>query len=113
MQNSDDSGNACLADCGSRIVLRVASVDDDRTLHLVGECNLRRESCTLGVAWRVVVVVVESALPHRYRPGLKKAAQLWYVPLSVERRRIVGVNTRSRENEARVFRGVLSGDRGG
>jgi hypothetical protein len=77
VQDSDNSGAACLADYGSRIVLGVTSVDDYRTLRLVSERNLRRESRALRVAGRVVVVVVEAALTHRDRAGLKKAAQLW------------------------------------
>ena len=111
MQDSDDSGTACLADCGTRILLGVASVDDHRTLRLVGERNLGRESGTLRVAGRVVVVVVEAALTHRDGAVLKKPAQLWNVALRVEGRGIVRVNARRRENEAWVFRGALSGDR--
>ena len=114
MQDSDDSGAACLADYGSRIVLGVTGVYDYRALRLVSERNLRRESGTLRIAGRVVVVVVEAALAHRDRTALNKAAQLWYVALERRTSRgVVRVNARGRENEARVFRGVLSGDRGG
>ena len=113
VQYSDNPAHACLADCGTRIVLGVASVNDHRTLHLVSERNLRRESGTLRIARRIVVVVVEAALTHRYRAALKKAAQLRYIALCVEPRGIVRMNTRGREDKARVFRGAISGDCGG
>ncbi len=58
-------------------------------------------------------MVVETALTHRDRPALKKAAQLWYVAVGVERRGVVRMNARGREDEACVFRGALSCDHGG
>jgi hypothetical protein len=113
VQDSDDSGTARLADCGSRIGLGFTRMNDYRTRHLVSERYLRRESGTLCIARRVVVVVVEAALTDRDRAALKKAAQFWYVALGVERRGIVRMNAGGRENEAWIFRGALSGDRGG
>ena len=113
VQDSDDSRKTCLADCDSRIVLGVSSVDYHRTLHLVGERDLRRESSTLRIAGRIGVVVVETAFTHRYGAPLEEIPQLWYVAPGVERRGVVGVNAGGRKNEARVFRGALSGDRRG
>ena len=112
VQDSDNPRAACLVDHGSRIVLGVTSVDDNRTPHLVSERNLRREGATLSTARRVVVVVVEAALPHRDRAAFEISAKLRYVALDVERRGIVRVNARRSENEARILRGALSGDRG-
>lgn len=111
VQDSDNSSNASLADCGSRIVLGVSSVDHDRTLHLVGKRNLRRESSTLSIAGRIIVVVVEPALPHRYGASLKKLPELRHVAPGVELRCIVRVDAGGRENEARVVRRIQSGDR--
>ena len=113
VQDSRNSGSARLADDRSRIILGVTSVDDYRTVRFTSERNLRRESRALRAARRAVVVIVEAALTHRDRAVLKKRAQLWDVTLSVERRGVVRVDARRRENEARVFRGALSGDRGG
>jgi hypothetical protein len=79
----------------------------------MSERNLRRESGTLRIAWRVVVVVVEAALTNCDRAALKKAAQLWYVALRVEGRGVVRVNPGRGENETRVSRCALSRDRGG
>jgi hypothetical protein len=113
VQDSDDSGAVRLADCGSRIVLGLTGVDDHRTLHLASERNLRRKSGTLRIARRVVVVVIEAALAYRDRPILEKSAKLRYVALRVERRGIVRVDASGSENEARVFFGVLDGQRSG
>jgi hypothetical protein len=113
VQDSDNSSAACLANRGSRIVLRVPCVDDHRKLRLVSERNLGRQRRALRFARRVVVVVVETTLTHRDRASLEKAAELWDVALRIERRGVVRVNARCRENEARVFLGVLSRQRGG
>jgi len=79
----------------------------------VGERNLGRESGTLRIAGRVVVVVVEAALTHRYGASLQKIPHLRYVALGVELGGIMRMNAGGRENEARVLRGALSGDCGG
>ena len=113
MQDSNNSGAACLANRGSRIVLRVACVDDHRTLRLVSERNLCRERGALRFARRVVVVVVETALTHSDRASLEKAAELWDVALPIERGGVVGMNARCRENEAGAFLGVFSRQLGG
>jgi hypothetical protein len=113
VQDSDNSGTVRFADCGSRVVLCVTSVDDERPLHVVSERNLRRESRSLSLARRVVVVVVEATFAHRNRAALQEAAELRDVALRVERRSIVRMNAGSRENEGWVSRGALSGDRGG
>jgi hypothetical protein len=113
VQDSGYSGGARLANCGSRIVLRVACVDDYRALCLVGERNLGRERGTLRIARRVVVVVVETALTHCDRASLEKVTELRDVALGVERCGVVRVNARGRENEAPVFLSVLSRQRSG
>jgi hypothetical protein len=103
----------CLADRISCVVLGLTRVNDYRAFHLVSERNLGREGGALSTAGRVVVVIVEAALPHRNGTPLEKAAKLGYVALGVERRGVMRVNARGSENEARVFRGVLSRRRGG
>jgi hypothetical protein len=113
VQHSDHAGRARLVDAGSGIVLGVAGVDDDRTLRLVSERNLRREGGALGVARRVVVVVVETAFTHRDGTPLEKRAQFRYVAIEVESRRVVGMDPRGREDEACILLGVLSRQRRG
>ena len=113
MQHSDDSNAACLRDRGSRIVFRVPRMDDYGTLRFLSQRDLRRESGTLRSAGRVVVVVVETAFTDRDSALLNEGAELWDVALGVERRGVVGMDASSRENEARILRGVLSRHRGG
>jgi hypothetical protein len=112
VKDSDYSSATCLRDCGSRIVFRVPSMDNYRTLCLLSQRDLRRESRTLCGAGRVVVVVIEAALTDRDSALLNKAAELGDVALGVERRGVVGMDASSREDEARILRGVLSRHRG-
>ena len=113
VQDSDNSGGARLADYGSRIVFGLTRVNDDWPPRLVSKRNLGREGGTLSIARRVVVVVVEAALANRDRAVPEKLAQLRYIALDLERRGIVRVDSRGSENEARVFCGVLGGQRSG
>jgi hypothetical protein len=113
VQDSDYSSTACFADCGSGIVLCIASVDNYGTFRFLSQRDLRREGGTLRIAGRVVVVVVEAALTHRHSATLNKAAQLWDVALGVEHRGVVGMDASGREDKARIFRGVLSRHPGG
>jgi hypothetical protein len=113
VQNPNDSLSPCLADDRARVVLGVTSMNDHRTVRFSSERNLRGEGGTLRAARGVVVVVVEAALAHRDRAVLKKRAQLWYVAVGFEGGGIVRVDASRRENEAPVFRGALSRDRGG
>jgi hypothetical protein len=112
VKDSDDSSAACLRDYGSRIVFRVPSMDNYRALCLLGQRDLGRESRTLRSAGRVVVVVIEAALADRDSAVLHKAAELGDVALGLKRRGVVGMNASSREDEARILRGVLSRHRG-
>ena len=52
---------------GERVVPRLAGVDHERQAEPVGDADLGGERRTLVVARRVVVVVVEPALPHGHR----------------------------------------------
>ena len=63
-------GHALGVEDGERVVPGLAGVDHERQVVLVGEADLRGEHPALHVAGRVVVVVVEPALPHRHDAGL-------------------------------------------
>ena len=65
MQHATGAGGPCLTNHLARIVLGVAGVDDERLRDLGGEIDLRRESGALGIARRVVVMVIETALAYR------------------------------------------------
>ncbi|MEA2762968.1 MAG: hypothetical protein QOD47_2252 [Gemmatimonadaceae bacterium] len=108
VQDSYDPSATRLGDHRARIVLGLAGVYDYWSPGLLSERELRQESGALSVAGRVVVVVVEAAFAHRDGTPRNKSAQLWYVALRVEAGRVVGMNTRGRENEARIFGGEFS-----
>jgi hypothetical protein len=107
VQHSNDSGAVRVSDDRARVVLRIAGVNHHRSPRLPGELNLRLEGRALRRARRVVVVVVETAFPHRDRTTLEKAAKAGYVSVGAEGRGVVGMNARRREDEARVLRGVV------
>jgi hypothetical protein len=67
MQDAAGAGGPRLANHRPRIVLGVAGVDDERLPDIGGELDLRRESSALGIARRVVVVVIETTLAYRDR----------------------------------------------
>jgi hypothetical protein len=58
-------------------------------------------------------MVVQTTLTNRDRARFQKGAQPGDVTLDVKRRRIVRMDARSRENETRIFRGVVSRHRCG
>ncbi len=113
VQNADNTSSSCFTYDRARVVLRITSVNDYRTARFSSQGNLCGEGRALGLARRVVVVVVEATLAYRDGAGAKKRAELRYVPLRVKRCRVVGVNACRRENEAHVFGSAFSRDRGG
>ena len=52
-----------------RVVPGITGVDDERQVEVDGQGDLGGEHVALGVAWRVVVVVVEPALADRHGAG--------------------------------------------
>jgi hypothetical protein len=113
VQNTDNTRNSCFTYDRACVVLGVPSVNYYRTARFTGQGNLCREGRTLGVARRVVVVVVEATLTYRDRAVAKKRAELRYVPRCVKRGCVVRVDAGRRKNESGVSRSALSGDRGG
>jgi hypothetical protein len=67
MQHANDAGVSCLSDQRSGVVFRLARVHDDGFAGLASESQLRRECGALRLSRRIVVVVIEAALPNRYR----------------------------------------------
>jgi hypothetical protein len=113
MQYASDSGRACVTNDCTRIVLGVPSVHDDWSPGLGGKLNLRGERVSLGVAGRVVVMVVETAFADRDSPSLEQLAQLRNVPSCIEGRGVVRMDAGRRENEARILSRARGGDRRG
>ena len=63
-------GHALGVEDGERVVPRLAGVDHQGQVALVGQGDLGGEHVPLHRAGRVVVVVVEPALAHGHHPGL-------------------------------------------
>ena len=112
MQNPFNSRGSCIAYDRARVVLGVASVNDNGAARFSGKGNLGGEGRALCLARRVVVVVVEAALTHGDRARKKKRTELWDIALRVEVRCVVRVDSGGRKNESRIVRGALSGDCG-
>jgi hypothetical protein len=113
MQYASDSGRPCVTNDCTRIVLGVPSVHDDWSPGLGGKLNLRGERVSLGLARRVVVMVVETAFTDRDSPSLEQLAQLRNVPGRIEGRGVVRMDAGRREDETRVLRRTRGGDRRG
>jgi len=113
MQYASDSGRAGVTNDCTRIVLGVPSMHDDWSPGLGGKLNLRGERVSLGLAGRVVVMVIETAFAYRDSPSLEQLAQLWNVAGCLEGRGVVRMDAGCRENEARILSRARGGDRRG
>jgi hypothetical protein len=67
VQDADDASGLSLPDERPGIVFRIARVNDDWTLHLTRERDLSGKREPLGWSRRIVIVIIESALPDRDR----------------------------------------------
>ncbi len=108
MEDTNDAIRPRLPDVGPRVVFRLSRVNDDGSVHLAGESYLSGKRRALGLSWRIVVVIVESALPDRDRGVPEELAQPGNVALLDERRGVVRMDSRRRENKTRVFGCAIS-----
>jgi hypothetical protein len=113
VQYASDSGCARVTNDCTRIVLGVPGVHDDGSPGLGGKLNLRGERVSLGLAGRIVVMVVETAFADGDGAALEQLAQLGNVPGRIEGRGIVRMDAGRRENEAGILSRARSGDRRG
>ena len=74
VQDTGHAGDPRLTYQRARIVFRVAGVNDHWPLHFAGQRDLSGKGRQLGRPRRIVVVVIETALPHRNRRILEKRA---------------------------------------
>jgi hypothetical protein len=80
-------------------------VNDERLLRFLGEANLCGKHLALHVAWRVVVVIVESTLADGHGTGIEMRTNARQVTTEVELRGIVRVHPRRMPDEAGVSLG--------
>lgn len=99
------TGGSSLTDHRAGVVLGVAGVNDERTIELVSQGQLRGERRALAVARRVVIVVVEAALADGNRTTGDELFNAWNVTPGVERGRVVRMYSGGVENEARMGAG--------
>ena len=110
MQYPGDARRARLAEDDARILFRVARMDDDRPPGFGCQRDLGGERGALGVPRRIVIVVVEAALPHSNRSPKHDLAQLRNVAGGIKAGGIVRVDPGGREHEAAVFSSAGRGD---
>jgi hypothetical protein len=110
VQDAEDAGGPGVANHRAGIVFGISGVDDYRLVHLIGERNLCREGDALRCARRIVVMIVESALADRHGRAHQELAQLRHVALRVKRGCIMGMYSRSREDELGIVRRALGGN---
>ena len=111
VQDSEDARNPGIADDRPGVVFRISRVDDDRLADVGSERNLSRERGALGFAWRIVIMIIESALADRHSGTAKQVAQFRNIARRVECGCVVGMDSGSRKHEPRVVRRILGGDR--
>jgi hypothetical protein len=113
MQDASDSGRVRVTNDRACIVLGVTGVHNDGSLRLGGKGHLRREHISLGLAGRVVVVVVETTLADADSAPIEQLAQLRNVAPRIEARGVVRMDAGSGENETRILGRARGGDRRG
>jgi hypothetical protein len=111
MQDSEDSGGSSIANGGPGVVFRISRVDNQRLAHLRGERNLRRERGALGLARRIVVVIIESALADCYGRTADQLAQLRDIARRLECCCVVGMDSGGRKHEPWIVRREPGRDR--
>jgi hypothetical protein len=107
VKNTEHAGIFGVANNGAGIVLGVAGVNNDGSLHFSRQGDLGRECIALGGSRRIVVMVIEAAFANRDGAVPEELPQLGDVRLRIERGGIVGVDAGRRENVARIRCGAL------
>jgi hypothetical protein len=113
VQYASDTGRARVSNDCARVVLGVPGVHDHGSAGLRGERHLCGERVALGLAGRVVVVVVETTLADSDSTPGQKLPQPGDVPARIETRGVVRMDAGRSENESRVLGRARSGDRRG
>ena len=110
VEDADHARGLRLRDERARVVLGLPSVSHDWPPHLRSEGDLSGKHGALSLTRRVVVVVVEAALPYG-NGGSQQLAQPRNIAPFVEGSGIVRMDSRSREDKARILGRVLGRER--
>ena len=106
-----DAGGSSVANERAGVVFRISRVDDERLADLRGNRHLSGERVALGFAWRIVVMIIESALTDRHSRAPEQLAKFRNITRRLECCRVVGMNSGGCENETWIVRRVLGGHR--
>ena len=88
-------------------------MDNDGAAHLTRERDLRGKGRALGVAWRVVIMIVEAAFANGHGAVLQEVAKLRNIPARVKSPSVMRMDSSSGEDKPRIFCGVLGSNRSG
>ena len=113
VQDSCHSATPSLADHRTCIVFGISGMNHYRTLELAREQKLRGECAALLDAWRVVVVIIESAFTNGDSTAGDKLAQHLHVTHLVETGGIVRVDPHGVEDVAWMMDGESHSSPGG
>jgi hypothetical protein len=111
VHHPQNAGGSSVANERAGVVFRISRVDDDRLAHVGSERNLSRERGALGFAWRIVVMIIESALADRHSRATKQLAQFRNIARRVECGCVVGMDSGGCKHEPWIVRRVLGRDR--
>jgi len=111
VENSNDTRSFRFPNHRSGVILGVPGVDDDGLPRFRRKLQLRSEGGELGVARRVVVVVVEPAFADSDGGIAKKLPQSGQITRRLERGGVMWVHAGGGEHEARIVSGEAGGQR--
>ena len=109
MQHAEGARGPRIADHGASIVLGVPGVNDKRFIQLRCQSDLRGERRPLGIARRIVIVVVESAFTDRDCGIAKQFTKACHIAPGNKCRSVVGMDPGSGKDESGVRRRDISG----
>jgi hypothetical protein len=107
MHYASHTGGAGLRYHGKSIAFGIPRMNHDRHTGIRREFKLPGKCATLLRSRRVVIVVIESALPDGDRPVGKMLAQLFDIPRRVEPDRIVRMNPGGEPDKPRIAGGEI------
>lgn len=110
VQDAGHAGRLRFSDECTSVILRLTGVHHHRLLRLRGQTYLSSKRGALSLTRRIVVVVVEAALADR-DGGNQQLAQPRNVTPFIEGGSVVRMDSRSREDKARILRRVFRRER--
>lgn len=110
MQNTSHARGPGLVNERSCIIFGVAGVNDERPLQLTGESYLGGKRRALRVSRRIVVMIVEPALPYGDCAAFKELAKPRNVALLIESGRILRMDASGREHKTGILGRVFGSE---